>query len=327
MRFKLAVILILCAAFNAKSQNANTLKISELFPESVGAGSDFSVDLTFDKPEIQSFAVFKQIFPKGFKVSAAQCANAEFTFDKNEMHFTWLRLPREKHFTVSYKVHIDSTVSGKFAMAGKLTYIVDNMQGTVFLSIDTLAVKKKGNPTLYKDVSEKNNSNTDNKTIVSNSNSDKNNSNVSENSNSEKNNSAVADNSGTEQKKTTVSDSSKVSTNVVCERAMPELNNATGEFTVTLKISKGNLNCAARITEVIPVGFEAREIESRGAVFSFVDNNATLIWNKLPDDAQLTVKYLVIPKDKTNKLVPEIDGQMLYVSGGKVVPMIVKRQY
>ncbi len=291
MRISSILFFLLFVGLCAHAQTGNTIKLTNLFPESIGAGTNFTVDLSFDKPEIQAYAVFKQTFPKGFIVKEAQSESAEFSFEKNELNLTWLRLPQEKHFTVSYTIQVDSAVSGIFAMNGKLTYFVDNRQGTVILPSDTLTVKKAGNPTLYKDIAEK------------------------------------VDTAKKENNPVLVSANEHPKKDISCLRELPVSIPEKNEFEVKLKISKGDLVSTARITEIIPPDFEARESDSQGAVFSFVDNKATFIWNKLPETPEITVKYTLIPKDKNNKTQPELNGQMLYISDGKVVPLIVKRNY
>jgi hypothetical protein len=297
--------------FSAISQENISFKISSTIPQSIGAGNEFLVELIIEKPEIHCFAQYKQYFPKGFLVQEVNCIGGELSYENNELQITWLRLPKQSKLNIIFKVQTSSSFSGSFISGGTFTYIIGNKTGTIKLPNSVIAIKKPGDPVVY---NEQNESNTEKKTDTK-----------------DLRHSTTEQRDTTTQKNSISNNTSAVNVDlknsVSCVRLQPTQNLQTGEITISLKIKKGTISSAARVTEILPAGYEAKESESLGAVFTFIDNNATFIWNKIPMMEEFIIKYTIVPLDKSNKIIPEISGQLLYVQGGKVIPAIIQRNY
>jgi len=69
------------------------------------------------------------------------------------------------------------------------------------------------------------------------------------------------------------------------------------EITVTLKISKSELNSFARLQQELPGGITAEVIDADNADFKFEDQKVKFIWLKLPAEEKITLSY----KLKANK--------------------------
>jgi hypothetical protein len=80
---------------------------------------------------------------------------------------------------------------------------------------------------------------------------------------------------------------------VSCNRAIVEQEVRKREFYVRITISKDNLTGFAKLQEVLPEGFSAEAVTTKGASFSFVDQKVKFVWMKIPEDAEFSVSYLV----------------------------------
>jgi hypothetical protein len=88
---------------------------------------------------------------------------------------------------------------------------------------------------------------------------------------------------------------------VTCQRLISEDEVRKREFYVEIKINMENLSGFAKLQDVLPEGFNATAVNSKGASFSFVDQKVKFVWMSLPDENEISVSYLV-------KVNPEILG-------------------
>lgn len=66
------------------------------------------------------------------------------------------------------------------------------------------------------------------------------------------------------------------------------------EYTVSIKITKEDIDGFAKVEQELPVGFESAEpLETQGATFTFKDQKVKFIWMALPPASEITVKYKV----------------------------------
>ncbi|MCB0431091.1 MAG: hypothetical protein H6585_10950 [Flavobacteriales bacterium] len=84
------------------------------------------------------------------------------------------------------------------------------------------------------------------------------------------------------------------------------------EFTVTVEISKSQVAGYAKLQETLPKGYSASQIETQGAIFSFVDQDVKFLWMNLPDQDHFTVSYKVKTPAKMNA-GDKIDGAFTFM--------------
>jgi len=86
-------------------------------------------------------------------------------------------------------------------------------------------------------------------------------------------------------------------------------------FLVTLLVNKDAIQKFAKIEEAVPVGYTAANIDSRGAIFTFANQEAKFIWMDLPTDPFFTVTYKLIPEEGVtpNQAAMRIDGLFTYM--------------
>ncbi|MCK5822910.1 MAG: hypothetical protein KAG95_02840 [Bacteroidales bacterium] len=109
-------------------------------PNEVKAGSEFTVEITIHKGDLDGFARFQQDLPVGFKAIEKKSANGEFLFENQKVKLQWMKIPFEKDITISYTVQVGTTVKGEFNLTGKFSYIANNVVSSAELSPVTINV-------------------------------------------------------------------------------------------------------------------------------------------------------------------------------------------
>lgn len=95
-------------------------------PEKANAGSEFLVEVSIKKGDVEGFARFQQELPVGFTAVEKQSANGKFTFQNQTLNIQWMRVPYDQEIVISYAIQVAPTVSGTFDFTGKFSYILDN---------------------------------------------------------------------------------------------------------------------------------------------------------------------------------------------------------
>lgn len=120
---------------------AGNVSVTQSVPASAKFNTDFTVEVTINKGETNSFAKLSIDMPEGLTVSPVETKGASFTFSNQSAKFIWTSLPADPSFKISYKVKVgagatngDKTISGKFA------YVVDNVKQTVELASSTIKI-------------------------------------------------------------------------------------------------------------------------------------------------------------------------------------------
>ncbi|MDF1673001.1 MAG: hypothetical protein P1U41_05825 [Vicingaceae bacterium] len=231
--------------------------VSQKIPDTIQVGSESVVEIRVNKSDASGFAKVQQDLPAGFNVEPIETKGATFSFKENRIKFIWMSLPSEEEFTVSYKlVPLESTV-GDFSIAGKFSFIADSERKNIQISPAKFTV-------LEQDV-------------------------VAELPVEE----PVAEEEPVVEEEPVLEEEPVIeepeSIEVVSTRNIEKLEE--GKYTVTLAINKKGVEGFAKITEIIPSGFKASEIESNGGVFSFKEGVAKVLWMAIPKGEELNIKY------------------------------------
>ena len=75
---------------------------------------------------------------------------------------------------------------------------------------------------------------------------------------------------------------------------MPNSVRAGDEFTVTVRVSKGDLAGFAKFTQELPKGITASVVDGADATFSFKDNKVKFIWVSLPAQSEFSFSYKIL---------------------------------
>lgn len=103
------------------------VSLSLNMPDSAQSDSEFLVEVTIRKGDIEGFARFQQKLPDGFKAVARQTANGDFSFVDQKVKIQWMKVPYDKELVVSYAIQVDPGIAaGNYSFGGSFSYIMDN---------------------------------------------------------------------------------------------------------------------------------------------------------------------------------------------------------
>ena len=103
------------------------VSLSLNMPDSAQSDSEFLVEVTIKKGDIEGFARFQQKLPDGFKAVARQTANGDFSFVDQKVKIQWMKVPYDKELVVSYAIQVDPGIAaGTYNFGGSFSYILDN---------------------------------------------------------------------------------------------------------------------------------------------------------------------------------------------------------
>jgi cell division septation protein DedD len=253
---------------------AEGVTITQNIPSSAKAETEFTVELTINKGATSGFAKLQQDLPEGFTAVQDDNNGASFTFSNQSVKLIWMSLPGDKEFKIKYKVKVAAGVSGEKTIAGKFSYVVDNVKQSVDIAPSVITIQGPdavATTTTPTDNTANTSTNTDNTTANTTT-------------------TTTTDNTTTT---TTPTTSANEPSSVVCTRKAPE--SVTGDFTVEIVINKGNVTGFAKLLETLPAGFTATQGESQGASFSFneTEGKVKFVWVSMPAVPEFRISYKV----------------------------------
>lgn len=287
-----------------KSFFADGLTITSNFPTNIKPGSSFNVELIIKKDEVAGFAKFQQELPPGFTATAIETKTGSFSFTDQTVKIIWMSLPSDSEFKISYKVVVDPGANGSFMVNGKFSYIENNEKKT--FNIEPREVK------IESETSAVNNQNSS-ETTSQNNNNESASSDATANQNQQQGENAI-NNTANENTSPTSTESSFTTQpgDVICKRNVPA-SITSEDFLVEVTIQKGDISGFAKLEESIPQGFTATGVETRNAVFSFVDQKAKFLWMNLPTEREFKVSYRVKASLGVTPASYNIDGLFSYL--------------
>ena len=266
---------------------ADVVTITPNIPSTAKAETEFTVELTVNKGSSGGFAKLQQELPAGFTAIEDKNNGASFTFSNQSVKFIWMSLPADKEFKVSYKVAIAAGTTGAKIIAGKFSYVSDNVKQTVEIAPTTITITgSEGAQPI-----------------------------IATTPKAEVTPTPVATTPPAAQAKpvtppstTATTASASASTGdqstIDCFRTTTANAKSPSEFPVEVTIKKGNLSGFAKFIETLPVGLTATVIEAKGAAFSFVDQKVKFVWGTLPAEAEFKISYKI-------NVAPNITGDQI----------------
>jgi len=253
-------------------------------PSKVKPGDEFTVTLIVNKGSIDGVSRLKQELPAELgNVTVVDGKTAEFEYlpEDNAVEFTWISLPSDQEFSVSYKVQVAATATGSVILAGKFSYILDNVKQTFMIPETSILVADDVMATT-----------TQPETTT-----------------------ATTTTTTTEPETTSTStqpETAKTTASVSAERTIVGSPEAGMEFTVEIVVKKSGVKGFARIQETLPAGLSAISLENKGGTFSFLDQKVKIIWDNLPADEEVKISYRVVVADDVSRDMALI-GSFSYV--------------
>lgn len=106
------------------------VSVTQNFPKKVELESEFTVEISVSKGDIQGFAKFQHEFPEGFEVSEVESKGGSFNYNNNTLKVIWISLPEESDFTIAYKVKLLPNAPRTAMLGGKFAYLENNERKT-----------------------------------------------------------------------------------------------------------------------------------------------------------------------------------------------------
>jgi hypothetical protein len=252
------------------------IAVNQKVPKTLIQGQESTIEIIIKKAHAAGFAKIQQIIPEGFSVEPLETKGATFSFKDNKVKFIWMSLPAEAEFTISYQLKPNLTTIGDFSLGGKFSFIDQSERKNIEIPISSFSVVPEG---LVKDevaleITEE---------IAEAPN-------VDEIINKESTETAVIE----EEVADVVDDSSSeeaIALTVICKRTIESI--ADKKFKVTIEIEKKGVEGFAKISEDIPKGFFASQLDSKGGIFSVKENKVKIIWMAIPNDDIYVVSFFI----------------------------------
>src|ERR1019366_8712620 len=231
---------------------------------------------TINKGSNAGFAKLQQDLPEGFTAIEDNNNGATFAFNNQSVKFIWIPLPADKEFKVSYKVTVAAGISGAQIIAGKFSFVSDNVKQTVQIAPATITITapEASQPAVIAAAP---------KTEVTPTTAP-----VAEKVKPVATTPMVAPPTAP-----IAPASSGEPSTIECFRTTTSTAKSPSEFPAEVTIKKGNLSGFAKFIETLPVGLSATVIEAKGAAFSFVDQKVKFVWGTLPTETELKISYKI----------------------------------
>ncbi len=276
-------------------------------PEKVKPGEEITVNIIVTKGSIAGVGHFKEELPSGFaEANIIDAKGGEFKYlpQDNVVKCTWISLPAEGEFTISYKLKVsDAAPNGKVALGGKFSYVLDNQKQTFDLppftiqvgadeALATTSTQPETPATSQPETSVINTqpettTTTQPETPVT----------TSQVPETPATSTTQPETSATTNPAQTTSGSSS---NVSASRTIVGSPEAGAEFTVEITVKKDGTKGFARVQETLPAGLTAMSLDNKGGTFSFLDQKVKIIWDNLPADEDIKVSYRVSVADNVS---------------------------
>ncbi len=139
--FKYSILLFSSVAlFAHQTSFAEVITVTRTMPSSAKSDSEFIVELTITKGTSEGFASLLEELPIGFTAVEDKNGGASFSFNKQSVKFLWISLPTDKIFKVSYKVHVEESVTGDKIISGNYFYVFNDTKQSITIPSSSITV-------------------------------------------------------------------------------------------------------------------------------------------------------------------------------------------
>ncbi len=260
-------------------------KITQYVPNSALTGTEFIEEIVISKPAtVNSFAKFEQQLPKGMVAVGLDIKGGMLTQDENNLvKIVWYKISDLDQFTIKLRILVDHETSlNEYALSSRFAYLENNSRNTVSSSASKILIEKGADKPI--DENEKELAKVADTTLHR----------------------AMTDNI----------DKMLREAGVACTQVSEMLSKT--EAKIDVRIIKGKISGFAKIEEPICEGATAINIESGGAVFSFIDGKVKYVWTDLPAGQNVTVSFKLVRNKEAGWLNRcTVEGDFSYLEGEK----------
>ena len=117
--FNMGIVLVISAIFGG-------IDIKHSFPNKVNSGSQFTVEISINKGDIDRYARLTLDIPNGITAKARETSGGQFSFDDQKAIVHWYSLPYDEVLKVVLIFTVAPPISGDFMISGSFRYIDEN---------------------------------------------------------------------------------------------------------------------------------------------------------------------------------------------------------
>lgn len=144
--FKLLTITVNLIALLLFGVLFEDVSVEQDLPDNVELGNEFVVTVTIDKDDIDGYAKYQAVLPKGVTAKVVDKGTAKFKFEDNKAKFIWMNLPKEESFKISYRVIVNDANLKEVPVAGTFSYLSDNQRMTVDVMTKSVVIGPMDKP-------------------------------------------------------------------------------------------------------------------------------------------------------------------------------------
>ncbi len=142
------IITLILISLSLSVFSQNELKVNSNFPKKLEQGKIYNVKIVIEKPEIRSYAVYKQKFPSGLEITQVNSHEADFSFNDNILTCRWYRLSKKDKITIDYSIKASNSMTGNYVLNGNMIYVYNNNRAYIDLPIKKFSVVKMSGKTI-----------------------------------------------------------------------------------------------------------------------------------------------------------------------------------
>ncbi len=273
------------------------VSVSTNIPSQMNPGDEIVAEITINKGSIAGFVKFQQDFPEGFLVSEVDSKGGNFSFVENSLKIVWISFPSENEVKIKYKLSVLSTANGAKTINGKISYLDNNDKKIFTLSPISLNIGISAPAATEEKASTENNP-------VQKTDAANNDQNITTEKIIPPTNPATTTNN-------------ESSGPIKCSREIINVNSTEVLVKLTVDNAAG-LKGFAKLEDVIPMGFNVKLVQSKGASFSFINQKIRILWLEMPNDPIFSCSYKIIKAESDANSI-DLEGLFSYLNDGKGV--------
>ncbi|HTA62908.1 MAG TPA: SPOR domain-containing protein [Bacteroidia bacterium] len=298
------------------------VSVSAKIPGNIEAGKDFVIEITVNKAQVAGFAKLQLEIPPAFVASEVDSKGGSFSASGRIVKIIWTSVPSDAELLIKMTVSVPANATGDLAIKGKFSYIENNVkQETEFPEVP---IKLGG--AAPADVASQPATNTPTQPATDASTQPA--SDVANQPAAEPvaTGEPVATPATTSTESQAFSKPNEPDAAVAVSRKITALDGANN-FEVNVNIKKGAIKGFAKLSEKIPVGYKAEQVNVSGSSFAFENGEAKFIWTSIPAAEDIAVSYKLVPDGASIQSPSYIEGSKFsYIEGDQTKKIALDRQ-
>jgi hypothetical protein len=303
-------------------------------PKPLKPGQEATVKVTIKPGNIKGFVKLQLELPKGFSAKAVETNGGVFSLLNGSISLVWMEFPSTPSFNIMYKLQVPATATGNETIEGRLAFLLKGekrmltLDPTLLEIVPDVAVEvdsapeqtpKDSKPTapepqpiaastpapeLAKAP----------EAIVPAQSA------PAESQTPPQPTPAPSSDPSSEAKKESKDEKKEKGSNdasalIKVHREITPINQ--NELTVKVVVENlAGLKSFAKFEEIIPMGFKAKAVQTKGAAFTFMKNQVRILWNQMPVEETFFAAYKIIRDGSTDKTL-DLEADFYFLVEGE----------